>query len=493
MCTDSISDFSVFVNRLAGQANPVLNEALRTGGIYADLFAEQTAVNRLSIFQRQRSGLIGVPDHKRQERSWYGAGVHVFNDQKEGYAATDKTDGHSLIQSASLAAGQIEGTSSTRCRPVIINTALQGESDFPMVPGDGPDNIHDSEKKALVRSVVESAFSLDDRVTRVKAVLEETARCIMVATSDGTLITEKSRLIGLRITVNLTVEGREIAATTMAGGKYGFGYFSTHPPEFFARETVQRAKAISACDTRIRLEGRFPVVIAGGWGGVWLHEAVGHMLEADMLYRQSSAIDARIGDKITASNLTLVDDPTLPGGRGSIAFDDEGAPSRRTTLIKNGRLCGFLTDRRFSRLLQLPHTGHGRRQDYRSAPLPRMTNLLLQPGNDDPECFVADVRKGIFVKTIGHGMVLPDHKSFTFDILEGYFIENGCLSTPVSGFTVAGNISEMLARIVGIGNDFLVDTGRGVCEKAGQTIPISIGMPTMYISEFNVHKASGEY
>jgi TldD protein len=235
-----------------------------------------------------------------------------------------------------------------------------------------------------------------------------------------------------------------------------------------------------------------PVVLAGGWGGVWLHEVVGHLLEADVAADCSApgALGAeRIGLRVANDSINVFDDATLDAARGTARVDDEGTPTRRNTLIEEGILTSLLTDRATACRLGLPETGNGRRQDYRHEPLPRMSNLLLEAGDADPESLVNEARTGIFVKMIGNGAVVPEEDSFSFEILEGYAIESGRIGRPVRG-RLSGRPSEMLTRIRGIANDFQYDAGRGICSKNGQVVPVSVGMPTVLIDMMTVNPLS---
>ncbi|MDX1548539.1 MAG: TldD/PmbA family protein, partial [Rhodothermales bacterium] len=222
--------------------------------------------------------------------------------------------------------------------------------------------------------------------------------------------------------------------------------------------------------------GAGPVVLAAGWGGVWLHEAVGHLLEADVL--AGSPLAGRLGTRVAIPDVTLVDDPTHPDGRATYAFDDEGVPATRTTLIDGGVLRAALTDRRHAS--STPSTGNGRRQDYRHRPFPRMSNLLLLGGTASPEDLLAGVQEGLYVTAVGHGVVRPGI-GFAVDVLDGFRIERGRLGAPVAGVRLIGSGPGMLAVLDGIGTDFRLDPARGVCEKQGQVVPVSVGMPAVRV------------
>lgn len=398
--------------------------------------------------------------------------------KRVGFATTDTLSPSSIVAAAEAAAAPLgyDGAAGTAA-------SLSTPSFSPALPADAPDAIAASEKAALVRAAADAAFSLDARIRRVEVAYHDRVRRIAVATSEGALRAEASMLLGLRVAVTLAGNGDAVTTHAVAGGADSFGHFFAHPPEEVAREAVERACRLA--EARPLAAGTMPVVLAGGWGGVWLHEAVGHLLEADVVAAGDSPFAGCLGRPVAAPVITLADDATLGDGRGSYAFDDEGTPSGRTTLIENGVLRGFLTDRRTAREGGLPRTGNARRQDYRHAPLPRMTNLLLLGGNADPADLIADVDDGLYVTVVGHGVVRPG-QGFAFDVLEGYRIEQGRLTAPVTGVRLAGEGPKVLGDIVGIGRDVQIDTARGLCEKAGQVVPVSVGMPTVLIRALEV-------
>ncbi len=470
--------FTAQVDLLAEETPLLLERLLRTGGWFADLFYEHTTHHRLRLRQQARHVAVDPPFQETDRRIVEGLGLRVLGEQHVGVATTEALSSSALVAAAEDAAAQLghEGAART-ARP------LTRRSMHLAVPADAPDTIAASEKDALVRAAADAAFSLDARIRRVEVAYHDRVRRIAVATSEGALRAEASTMVGLRVDVTLAADGSLTTAHAVAGGAYGFGHFFEHPPEEVAREAVERACRLAGA--RPIRSGTRPVVLAGGWGGVWLHEAVGHLLEADVVAAGNSPFDGYLGRPVAAPTLTLVDDATWPGGRGSYAFDDEATPSGRTTLIENGVLRGFLTDRCFAYKLGLPHTGNARRQDYRHAPSPRMTNLLLLGGDTDPTDLIADVDDGLYVSVVGHGVVQPG-QGFACDVLEGYRIERGRLTAPVTGARLVGLGPEVLGDIVGIGKDVQVDTARGLCQKAGQVVPVSVGMPTVLIRAMEV-------
>ena len=232
--------------------------------------------------------------------------------------------------------------------------------------------------------------------------------------------------------------------------------------------------------------GTMPVIVSNGWGGVLFHEAVGHGLEADHIERKSSVYEGKLGERVAAPIVTLVDDATIPNHRGSFRVDDEGVAGQRTPLVVGGILEGYLTDRKHALALGLPTSGNGRRQSFQKLPMPRMTNLVVEPGTSTPADILADTPRGLYVVSLGGGQVDTTSGQFVFSVTEGYLIEGGRLGAPVRGATLAGDSFSVLARVDAIADDFALDPGLGTCGKQGQHVPVGVGQPTLRVSELIV-------
>ena len=469
--------FLTYVARLADEAPGVLTHALATGGQYADLFYEHTVHHGVTWYQDARRGAVKRPVQVQAPQVFDGVGIRVLGAKRMGFAATDERAPQSLDGAASEAAAELGRTGAAREALPITTHALLLD-----LPPDAPDAIAASEKAALVQAAAEAAFSFEE-VRTVRVAYHDRVRRAAVATSEGVLRASASMLMGLRVEVTLASGGGSVTAHAVGGTTGGFGHFFAHPPEHLARRAVERARHLLGA--KPLPAGTMPVVLAAGWCGVWLHEAVGHHLEADTVAAGGSPFAGSRGQRIAAETITLIDDTTHEGGRGTYPFDDEGTPACRTTLIENGVLRSFLTDRRTAKPPALPRTGNARRQDYRHAPLPRMTNLLLLPGPTDPADLIADVADGLYVQDVGHGVVQPGG-GFAFEVLEGYRIEQGRLGAPVAGARLVGTGPEVLGGVVGVGRDFEVDAARGLCKKAGQVVPVSVGMPTVLVGAMEV-------
>jgi len=247
-----------------------------------------------------------------------------------------------------------------------------------------------------------------------------------------------------------------------------------------ARQAIVNLEAVDAP------AGTMPVVLGGGWPGILLHEAIGHGLEADFNRRKTSAFSDLIGQSVASELCTIVDDGTLPFRRGSMNIDDEGTPTSRTVLIEKGVLRGYITDRLNARLMGIPLTGNGRREDFRSVVLPRMTNTFMLAGESDPQDIIRSVKKGLYAASFGGGQVDITSGKFVFSASEAYLIEDGQVTKPVKGATLIGNGPDVLKKVSMVGHDMKLDEGIGTCGKEGQSVPVGVGLPTIKVDEMTV-------
>jgi TldD protein len=269
------------------------------------------------------------------------------------------------------------------------------------------------------------------------------------------------------------------------GGRVGIDYFQTEKtPEYFAQEAARQS--IIQLDAREAPAGEMEVVLGPGWPGVLLHEAVGHGLEADFNRKKTSAFAGLIGKRVASEKVTVVDDGTMPSRRGSINVDDEGSPTQHTTLIENGILKGYISDKLSSRLMGIADTGNGRRESYEHIPMPRMTNTYMLAGQDDPADIIKSVKRGLFAVNFGGGQVDITNGKFVFSASEAYLIEDGHITAPVKNATLIGNGPDVLTRVSMVGNDLELDEGVGTCGKDGQSVPVGVGMPTLKIDRLTV-------
>ncbi|MEO8408678.1 MAG: metalloprotease TldD, partial [Oxalobacteraceae bacterium] len=307
---------------------------------------------------------------------------------------------------------------------------------------------------------------------------------VLVVRSDGVLAADIRPLVRVSVTVIAEQNGRREMGSAGGGGRYSYGYFSDEMLEQYATDAVKAA--LVNLDARPAPAGPMTVVLAPGWPGILLHEAIGHGLEGDFNRKGSSAFSGRIGERVAARGVTVVDDGTIADRRGSLNIDDEGTPSQCTTLIEDGILKGYLQDTMNARLMGMPTTGNARRESFAHLPMPRMTNTYMLAGDKDPAEILASVKNGLFAVNFGGGQVDITSGKFVFSASEAYMIENGKITYPVKGATLIGNGPDVLNRVSMIGNDLRLDPGVGVCGKEGQSVPVGVGQPTLRIEELIV-------
>jgi TldD protein len=341
-----------------------------------------------------------------------------------------------------------------------------------------------AERIGLVERADRAARAYDPRVEKVIASLAEETKRVRIASSAGVLVEDVQPLFSMRVSVIASEKGVRREGSAGGGGRLGPEFFDTKPPEHFGREAARMA--VTLLGAVEAPAGPMPVVLAPGWPGILLHEAVGHGLEGDFNRKGLSAFSGRIGERVAAPGVTVVDDGTIADRRGSLNVDDEGNRPGRTVLIEDGVLRGYLQDRLNSGLMKMPATGNGRREGYSSMPLPRMTNTFMLAGTDDPEEIVRSVPRGLYAKHFGGGQVDITSGKFVFSATEAYLIEGGRIGPPVFGATLIGNGPDVLTKVKRIGHDLRLDEGVGTCQKAGQAVPVGVGLPTILVSEITV-------
>src|SRR6478609_8404363 len=413
-----------------------------------------------------------------------GFGLRVVAGETAGYAHASEISEAAIAragQSASLAKRGYSGHAAEP--PRATNAKLYGE-DTPLAsPGF-------SDKVALLQEIDAWARARDPRVVQVMASLAGERRTIEILRADGRLIRDVRPLA--RINVQLTVErdGKRESGYSGAGGRAGFEAWIT--PDTW-REQVDEAlrQALVNLDAVPCPAGEMDVVLGPGWNGVLLHEAVGHGLEGDFNRKGTSAFSGRIGERVAAPGVTVFDDGTIPGRRGSLTIDDEGTPTERTILIEDGILVGYMHDRMSARLMGMAPTGNARRQSYAHMPMPRMTNTAMLGGTSNREEMIASTKRGLYCANFGGGQVDITNGKFVFQCTEAYLIEDGKVTVPVKGATLIGDGPTVLTKITMIGDDFSMDPGIGVCGKSGQSVPVGVGQPSLKITGLTVGGAGG--
>jgi TldD protein len=321
-------------------------------------------------------------------------------------------------------------------------------------------------------------------VAQVMASLGMEYDVIMVAGSDGRLAADVRPLVRLSLTVVVERNGRRETGHAGGGGRTGLGYFSDETLTQYVEQAVH--EAMINLDAQAAPAGEMTVVLAAGWPGILLHEAVGHGLEGDFNRKGSSVFSGRIGQRVASKGVTVVDDGTIEGRRGSLNVDDEGNPTQRNVLIEDGILRGYMQDTLNSRLMKTAATGNGRRESFAHLPMPRMTNTFMLSGKTPPEEIIASVKKGIYAANFGGGQVDITSGKFVFSTSEAYMIENGRITYPVKGATLIGSGPEAMNRVSMIGDNMKLDSGVGTCGKEGQSVPVGVGMPTIKMEGLTV-------
>ena len=362
--------------------------------------------------------------------------------------------------------------------PARTNQAMYGADDpLSLVPF--------AEKVALCQKIDAAARARDPRVAQVSVSLAASWSVIDIVRSDGFVASDVRPLVRLGVQIVAEHNDRRETGYFGLGGRYLYGRLF-EDAQWNRAIDIALAQALTNLDSVAAPAGEMPVVLGPGWPGVLLHEAVGHGLEGDFNRKGTSAFSGRLGERVAAPGVTVVDDGAMDQRRGSLTIDDEGTPTRRTTLIEDGILKGYLQDRLNARLMGMEATGNGRRESFAHAPMPRMTNTFMLAGKDDPAELVSRVKDGIYAKSFGGGQVDITSGKFVFGCTEAYRIRGGKIAEPVKGATLIGDGPTVLTRVKGIGNDLELDEGIGVCGKGGQSVPAGVGQPTLLIDGLTV-------
>ncbi len=347
------------------------------------------------------------------------------------------------------------------------------------------DGIAFAEKVRLLEMIDAAARARDPRVVQVSASLAASWSVVEIVRADGFVAGDIRPLVRLNVSIVAEQNGRRETGSFGMGGRRLYD-------DLFQPETWNRAIDTALAQALVNLDsvpapaGEMTVLLGPGWPGVLLHEAVGHGLEGDFNRKGTSAFSGRIGERVGAPGVTVVDDGSITARRGSLSIDDEGTPTQETVLIEDGILKGYMQDRLNARLMGVSPTGNGRRESYAHAPMPRMTNTFMKAGNDDPAELLSRIKNGIFAKSFGGGQVDIVSGKFVFSCTEAYKVENGKLGAPIKGATLIGDGPSVLTRVTGIGNDMALDEGVGVCGKGGQSVPAGVGQPTLLVEGLTV-------
>ncbi|MCM2251821.1 MAG: metalloprotease TldD [Ramlibacter sp.] len=410
-----------------------------------------------------------------------GVGVRAVSGEKTAFAYSDDISEASLLDAARTVR-TISAASRTGRAKVGAKKIAGGRSLYRAV--DPIATLDSTAKVRLLERAEKLARSKDPRVVQVMAGLASEYDVVMVARADGTLAADVRPLVRLSLTVIAEQNGRREVGSGGGGGRFGLAYFDDERIESYVDDAVRAA--LTNLDSRPAPAGEMTVVLGPGWPGILLHEAIGHGLEGDFNRKGSSAFSGRIGRRVAAKGVTVLDDGTIADRRGSLNVDDEGNPSQRNVLIEDGILCAYLQDSLNARLMGVKSTGNGRRESYAHIPMPRMTNTYMLGGDRVPGEILASVKKGLYATNFGGGQVDITSGKFVFSASEAFWVENGKILYPVKGATIVGNGPDALTRVTMIGNDMRLDTGVGTCGKEGQSVPVGVGQPTLRIDGLTV-------
>jgi len=439
---------------------------------FGDLYFQHARRESWSV----EDGIVKEGAHSIEQ----GVGVRAISGEKTGFAYSDDIDGEALLEAARSARAIARDGSARTPRALAVST---GRALY--AAHDPVDALGNEAKVEALRRVDRLLRAADPRVKQVMVGLTGGVDTVLVARSDGVLAGDVRPLVRLNVQVIVEQDGRRESGYAGYGGRYGYEeLLADGRPERFAREALRQALVnLEAIDAPA---GNMPVVLGSGWPGVLLHEAVGHGLEGDFNRKGTSTYAGRMGQRVASPGVTIVDDGTLDGRRGSLNVDDEGTPTQCTTLIEDGVLTGYMQDTLNARLMGVAPTGNGRRESFAHLVMPRMTNTYMRAGTHEREEMIRSVRRGLYAVNFGGGQVDITSGKYVFSATEAYLIEDGRITAPVKGATLIGNGPETMQRVTMVGNDLALDEGVGTCGKDGQSVPVGVGQPSLLISQITV-------
>ena len=451
---------------------PVFGKIMAHQVDYADLYFQYSRSEAWSL----EEGIVKAGSFSIDE----GVGVRALSGEKTAFAYSDDISAQALGDAA--AAVRAIAAAGQERRVPALKKATRGHRLY--VPHDPLASLDAASKVRLLERLETLARAEDSRVTQVMAHLAGEYEVVLVACSDGRLAADIRPLVRVSLTVIVEADGRREQGSAGGGGRTDYDFFTDDVLHGYAREAVHQA--VTNLVARPAPAGTMTVVLGAGWPGILLHEAVGHGLEGDFNRKGSSTFAGRVGSRVAARGVTVIDDGTLAERRGSLNIDDEGNPTQRTVLIEDGILKGYMQDSLNARLMGVAPTGNGRRESFAHLPLPRMTNTTMLNGDKSVEEIIKSVRKGIYAVNFGGGQVDITNGKFVFSMSEAYLIEDGKVTTPVKGATLIGSGPEAMNQVSMIGNDMRLDPGVGTCGKDGQSVPVGVGQPTLRIDGLTV-------
>ncbi len=450
----------------------ILDIALSRGGDFSELFLEYKTYN----FVNMEEDII----KETAETITRGLGIRVISGEKTGYGYSNDLSFERIKRTARTAAAIATGEAVKRPSP--LNSLPIKHNFYPILKGPHQETLE--KKISLVKQAYLAAQNFDQKIKKVKVTFLDQTQAMTIANSEGKIVTDRRPLVKLACLAIAERGARRESGYHGGGGRVDLGYFFEGiTPEIIGKEAAKEAlNLLKAIEPPA---GEMPVVLAPGHSGVLIHEAVGHLLEADFNRKKTSIFWNKMGKKVGSSQLFIYDDPTIPHFRGSYNIDDEGTFPQKTLLIEKGKMVGLLQDRLSARLMKAPLTGHGRRQDFTCIPIPRMSNTYIDRGEFTPEEILGSVKKGFYAHKYQGGQV-EDSGKFTFSVSSGFIIEEGKLTTPIKQATLIGSNIDILNKIEMVGSDLEFSLQTGTCAKGGQAIPVSDGCPSIKISKMTV-------
>ena len=439
---------------------------------YADLYFQYSRSEAWSLEEGiVKSGSFNIDQ---------GVGVRAISGEKTAFAYSDDISSQALGD----AANAVRAIAAAGQNGILPSFSASTATRSLYLPQDPIASLPAEAKVKLLERLEGFARAIDPRVIQVMASLAGEYEVILVAGSDGRLAADIRPLVRCSISVIVEENGKREQGAAGGGGRFDFAYFDDAVLQRYAQEAVHQAVTNLHADAAPA--GQMTVVLGSGWPGILLHEAVGHGLEGDFNRKGSSTFSGRVGERVAAKGVTVIDDGTIADRRGSLNIDDEGNPTQRTVLIEDGILKGYMQDSLNARLMGVAPTGNGRRESFAHLPLPRMTNTMMLAGERDPQEIIASVKKGIYAANFGGGQVDITSGKFVFSMSEAYLIEDGKVTRPIKGATLIGNGPDAMTRVSMIGNDLRLDPGVGTCGKDGQSVPVGVGQPTVRIDGLTV-------
>ena len=451
----------------------LLGLALSKGGDFAEVYVEHSRGNSVALEEKKiRTAAYGVS---------LGVGIRVIAGTEVGYAYSDDLDPKALRETALVAATIARGGKNP---PKAVSLqALKLPNRYPVERV--PDAVAPRDKVELLLRGDKAAHGFDPRVTQVMGSFIDQTKDILIATSDGRLAEDRQVMCRMNFSA-IVDDGKGDRRTGFhgGGGRVAFEHYKDFTPEDVAKEAARMA--VAQLGAVAAPAGPQTVVLSPGWSGILLHEAVGHGLEADFIRKGTSLYAGKLGERVASDLVTVIDSGENEGRRGTINVDDEGVVAKEKVLIENGILKGYMVDRLSAQIMGIESTGSGRRESYRHAPMPRMTNTFMAKGKHTHDEILQSVDKGIYCAAFGGGQVDISNGNFVFEVREGYVIENGKITTPVKNATLIGVGPDALKNVSMVGDDPQLDPGIGTCGKDGQSVPVGVGMPTVRLDNITV-------